>query len=75
MEVKMLGTNWVEPGKGATIRYLLSLLRTKWPDSWVAMNHLKNLAAKVGGEGHCTNLALTGGPLCIYDIERIGLCE
>ena len=71
-----MGTTWVARAEGATIGYLLGILRQDWHDSWAAISHLQRLAkaSRVGVE-HRTNLALSGGALSVYDIERIAQAE
>jgi hypothetical protein len=72
----MLGTVWVAKSCGATAGYWLAIVRQCWPNSWTAITHLKRLAdLSVAGEEYRTNLAMTGGGLCIYDVERIAQCE
>ena len=75
-----LGTKWVAPGEGATVRDLMEALPYNKPligDSLcLRIEARTHLNAKMGlGLEAKTNLALAGGPLTNYDLRRIAVCE
>lgn len=64
------GTEWVEPGTGATIRELRDSLQDKWgPVAADADGRLVELANEAFSRR--TNLHLTGDPLTADDLKRI----
>ncbi len=71
----MNGTEWTEPGRGATTLKLYETV-IRYSDL-NARSHLCELAADHGGwrhggwDEHRTNLRLTGAPLTAEDLARI----
>lgn len=71
----MNGTEWTEPGQGATVGELRRWAGTEIGAAhWHLREWLKvkaTLSSKRGG----TNLRLTGSPLTADDLKRIEECE
>jgi hypothetical protein len=72
-----LGTVWVAPGEGATVREMLGvLLMNALAEGWVCSREEKAAESRFRGISSSmmdtrTNLALTGNPLLDYDFVRM----
>jgi hypothetical protein len=68
----MNGTEWTEPGQGATLRNLFAA-----PIACAAYRKAILLHQIDGTRNFCkrTNLRLTGHPLTAQDLDRIAKCE
>lgn len=73
MNQTMNGTEWTEPGQGATWDEFEFAIRDMPPSQDRHASLVYNiLAANVQGGQHRANLRLTGAPLTAYDVRRIG---
>lgn len=76
-----LGTSWDAPGNGATVVELWDQLEAFLSDNHRASEKTRAAFANLSwmikkrGQEYRTNLALTGKPICDYDLERICICN
>lgn len=69
------GTEWTEPGQGATLHELSASMSVHESGAAAASEHLLLIAVRRGfgsWGSYRTNLRLTGAPLTAEDIENIG---
>jgi len=70
----MLGTKWVAPGKGNTVKELLIAIFTRNTESnWTEAE--RHLTSNNRSFGSPTNIMLTGERVTNYDLRRIAVCE
>ena len=75
MKNKKLGTEWVEPGKGAKVAEITDAIRATFGMSIDGANLVKAWERLIDlGLSHPTNLRLTGNPIADYDLQRISFC-
>ena len=69
----MNGTEWTEPGEGATIDEFVNAIATTRPPSMFqdSIELYRTLENDEGDPRLKTNLRLTGAPLTADDLERI----
>jgi hypothetical protein len=74
----MNGTEWTEPGQGATARELIEAIESSFRSgTGVPSFYIGNAGKKIslrffGHTESATNLSLTGLPLNLYDVARVG---